>query len=305
MKKILCVNYSQSGQLDEILDNFLSPLEGCEIDRIKVEPNKDFPFPWKTNSFYDAMPETVLEEPIELEPFSFKEEHYDLIIFGYQPWFLSPSMPATALLKNREFKKRLNNTPVITVIGARNMWLNSQKSVVKHVQDAGGKIVGNIPLVDRAQNLLSAVSIVHWMMTGTKTRKWGIFPLPGVSQEDIEGCSRYGGLLNDRLKNNELSTYQDAVLANDGLRINTSILFIEERAKKIFYIWANIIKKKEAKGKNRAFWISFFRFYLNFALFGVAPIILTIYTVLIRPLTLNSLKRKKEHLSYLGIDRSK
>ena len=179
MKKILCVNYSQSGQLDEILDNFLSPLEGCEIDRIKVEPNKDFPFPWKTNSFYDAMPETVLEEPIELEPFSFKEEHYDLIIFGYQPWFLSPSMPATALLKNREFKKRLNNTPVITVIGARNMWLNSQKSVVKHVQDAGGKIVGNIPLY----TLPIVGNSALWSLSPVETSI--VYTLPKVGNSDL------------------------------------------------------------------------------------------------------------------------
>lgn len=302
MKKILCVNYSQSGQLDEILDNFLSPLNGFEIDRIKVMPKKGFPFPWKTNNFYDPMPETVLEEPIELEPISFKEEKYDLIILGYQPWFLSPSMPTAALLKNDEFKKRLNDTDVVTVIGARNMWLNAQKSVVKHVEDSGGRMVGNIALVDKAQNLLSAVSIVHWMMTGKKTRKWGIFPLPGVSQEDIEGCSHYGKLLGEAIKNDTLSTYQDTVLSNGGLRINTSILFIEGRAKKIFYIWAGIIKKKEAQGKKRAFWISFFRVYLNIALFGLAPIILTIYTLLVRPLTLKSIRRKKEHYSYLGIN---
>ena len=35
--KILAINYSQSGQLDDILTNFLEPIENCEIDRIKIQ----------------------------------------------------------------------------------------------------------------------------------------------------------------------------------------------------------------------------------------------------------------------------
>ena len=62
-------------------------------------------------------------------------DKYDLIIFGYQPWFLSPSLPATALLKNETFKKIMKNSPIVTVIGARNMWLNSQESVKQLIKD--------------------------------------------------------------------------------------------------------------------------------------------------------------------------
>lgn len=203
MKKILCINYSQSGQLDEILDNFTAPIDGVKLERIKVLPKNPFAFPWQTNNFYGGMPETVLEEAIEIEPIKFKEEKYDLIILGYQPWFLSPSMPTTALLKNHYFLQRVKNTPVITVIGARNMWLNAQSSVVSHIGAAGGKMVGNIALVDRAPNHLSAVSIAHWMMTGKKTRKWGIFPIPGISVKDIEGCSTFGTLVQNALVNDD------------------------------------------------------------------------------------------------------
>ena len=301
MKKILCINYSQSGQLDEILDNFVSPIEGIQLDRVKVEPKTPFPFPWNPDNFYGIMPETVMEDPIELAPIAFKEEAYDLIILGYQPWFLSPSIPTTSLLKHEEFKKRIANTPVVTVIGARNMWLNSQTSVVKHIEDAGGYMAGNIVHTDRAPNLLSAVSIAHWMMTAKKTRKWGIFPIPGVSQEDIEGSGKFGRMLNPYIESGTYDGFQKEAVESDGLRISTSILFIEGRAKKIFYLWANLIKKKEAKGKKRKFWVRFFRTYLNFALFGIAPIVLTIYTVLFRPLTQKSIARKKKHFSYLGM----
>ena len=98
MKDILCINYSQSGQLDAILDNFLGPLSDHNIERVSLAPVKPYSFPWSTKNFYDPMPETVLEEAVELEPISFAKEKYDLIILGYQPWFLSPSLPTSSLL---------------------------------------------------------------------------------------------------------------------------------------------------------------------------------------------------------------
>tara|TARA_B110000285_G_scaffold13470_1_gene13319 strand:- start:21 stop:929 length:909 start_codon:yes stop_codon:yes gene_type:complete len=299
--KILCINYSQSGQLDDIIGNFLTPLQNHTIDRVKIQPKESFAFPWATDNFYDIMPETVLEEAIPLEDIHFKEERYDLIILGYQPWFLSPSMPTAALLQLDSFKNRLKGTKVITIIGARNMWLNSQVSVVKQISEAGGEMIGNLALVDRAPNQLSAISIVHWMLTGKKTRKWGVFPLPGISDEDISNASHYGEILNKSIQHNSLETIQQEIVSQKGARININILFIEGKAKKIFNIWANIIKKKERNGKNRSFWVAFFRFYLNFALFIVAPILLVLYTILIRPFTLQKIKIKKNYFLFLGI----
>ncbi len=301
--KILAINYSQSGQLNDIVNNFISKIEGCEIDRINIAPEKSFAFPWPTDNFYDIMPETVLEEAIPLKPITFKEEKYDLIILGYQPWFLSPSMPTAALLQNKEFKQRINGAKIITVIGARNMWLNAQTSVVEQIVASGGDMVGNVALVDRAPNHLSAISIAHWMMTGKKTRKWGIFPLPGIADNDIENMKDLSIFLNRCVAANDFSTFQKTIVENKVTRINTNILFIEGKAKKIFNIWAGIIKKKEKSGGKRSFWISFFRYYLNFALFVVAPILLLIDIILIRPFTLGKIKRKKEYFLYLGMSR--
>ena len=301
--KILAINYSQSGQLNDIINNLLTPIENCSIDRISIRPKKSFSFPWPTDNFYDIMPETVLEEAIEIEEITFKEEKYDLIILGYQPWFLSPSMPTAALLQNDEFKERMVGTKVITVIGARNMWINSQISIVEQVNSSGGEMVGNIALIDRAPNHLSAISIVHWMTTGKKTRKWGIFPLPGISDDDISNMTKVGSILKEAILSQDFTHFQEKIVANNITRINTNILFIEGKAKKIFNIWAKIIKKKEKAGKNRSFWISFFRYYLNFALFFVAPILLLFDTILIRPFTYKTIQKKKAKLLYLGISK--
>ena len=299
MGKILAINYSQTGQLNQILDNFLEPLGAHEIDQVKVWPQKRYPFPWTSDVFFDAMPETVLEEKIELEPFEIPRKKYDLIILGYQPWFLSPSPPATALLQDPALTSVMQDTPVITVIGARNMWLNAQESVKKYIREAGGILVGNVPLIDRNPNLISAVTILYWMLTGKKDRFLNLFPFPGVSNEDIEETSIFGEIVNEDLEAGDFDHTQDKVLDTGRIGIQTNILFIELRAKKLFRIWAGIIKPK--KGRARALWVSIYKYYLLIALFIVAPIILTIYNILILPFTLRSVNKTKA--KFLRVER--
>jgi hypothetical protein len=292
---ILITYFSQSGQLKSILEEFARPFHGkAEIDWVEVRPKSPFPFPWSSKTFYEAMPETVLEQPIAIEELAFKQDQYDLIIIGYQPWFLSPSLPLTALFHQEEFRRRAVGTPIVTVIGARNMWLNAQESVKMNIQRVGGQLVGNVPLVDKHPNLLSAVSIVHWMMTGRKERKWGIFPLPGVSDEDILGAANSGQLLLEAIDHGKLMSYQQRIVSAGYISIPTTILFIEQRAKKLFRIWANQIKKKEQRGK-RQLWLKIFRIYLVVALYMVAPILLTFYSLLIRPFSGSSINRKKAY----------
>jgi len=300
MKKILTVHYSQSGQLTEIVQNFCSKLHDSEFDHVIVQPKDAFPFPWTTDVFFDCMPDCVLENPRPIVAPEFKYSEYDLIIFAYQPWFLSPSIPATSLLKHEKFQAILKNTPVVTLIGSRNMWLNSQESVKKLIKNAGGKLVGNIALEDKVSNLISVITILHWMLTGQKTKKWGIFPKPGVSDEDIQGVSKYGDILNKHFHANQLDSYQDAVIAHKGVNIKTSILFIEGKAKKIFNIWAALIEKKTANGSRRTFWVNAFKYYLLFVLFIVSPLLLTFYFILIFPFTQSSVKRKKRY--FMGVE---
>ncbi len=300
MKNILVVNYSQSGQLNEIIDQFLVPFQPETVERLEIFPAKPFVFPWTSDEFFDKMPECVQEEPIALQPLHFGAEKYDLIVMGYQPWFLSPSLPITSLLKATEFQSRLRDTPVVTVIGGRNMWLNSQESIKKLIADAGGRLVGNIPLMDRVSNLVSAVTILHWMLTGRKERKWGFFPKPGVSDEDIQSASRFGSIVKKAYDNREYAGLQKEIMATGLIEIPTDILFIEGRAKKLFRIWANLIKTKGTTPAKRKRLVGFFKYYLLVALFMVAPVLVTAYRLLIAPFAANAIKKKKEY--FCGVE---
>ena len=295
MKNILVINYSQTGQLDQIIDNFLLPFENQNIERVKIFPKKAFPFPWTNKEFFDAMPETVLEENTELEPYNLKSDDYDLILLGYQPWFLSPSIPTTALLLDDKFKSIIKDKDVITIIGARNMWLNSQESVKDHIKNAGGNLVANIPLIDRNNNHISAITILYWMLTGKKDRFLNVFPYPGISTEDIKGSSRFGEIVHNAIHQDSLSQLQSKILDLNLITIKTNILFIELRAKKLFMIWAKLIKNSGSNKKSRAIRVRFFKYYLLVALFFAAPIVYLFYYFLIMPFSKASINRKKAY----------
>ena len=238
------------------------------------------------------MPETVLEKPVPIKPIHFEREEYDLIIFGYQPWFLSPSLPASAILQDESFRKIMNGTTIVSVLGCRNMWINAQEAVKIQIASAGGRLIGNVPLIDKTSNLISVVTILHWMLTWQKTKKCLIFPKPGVSDEDIQNVSQFGTLLKEKLSAGQEEKFQEELISRGGVIIPVSILFIESRAKMLFRIWANLITKKTAKGGSRKFWVNFFKYYLIFALFIVSPIVLTIYHIFVRPFKGQHIKRE-------------
>lgn len=297
-KKILLIYYSQTGQLKDIVDHFIAPFveESMIVEIKRIEITDHFKFPWTSNRFFDAMPESVLGRPLPLGQINFKESSYDLIIFAYQPWFLSPSIPAISILNNPDFVKILKGTNVVTLIGSRNMWICAQEQVKNLLLEAGARLVGNIVLKDKHDNLSSAVSILHWMLNGKKEKLWGLFPIPGVSETDIMQSSVFGEVVKKRLKENNYLSLQNELVEKGAVELGSNIMFLEPRAKKIFTIWANAIMKK----KNRTLWLVLFKYYLFVALFIVSPFVVVFNVVFIQPFAIKSVKNKKKY--YLGIN---
>gem|GEM_PF-4069284 len=52
-KQILVLYYSQTGQLEQIVNNFCSPLisAGCEVELVEIIPIEEFKFPWNGARF--------------------------------------------------------------------------------------------------------------------------------------------------------------------------------------------------------------------------------------------------------------
>jgi hypothetical protein len=297
-KKVLAIYYSQSGQLATIVDRLTAPLAetGASVEHVRIEPVPDYPFPWTTDRFFSAMPDCVLGVTGKLMPFRLKESSYDLIILGYQAWFLYPSIPVNTLLHDPVFRQVLDNTPVVTITGARNMWLNTFVELKKLLHSAGARLVGNIALIDRHLNHISYVTIMHWLMGGKKDRYLNIFPYPGVSAADIQHTSAYGYALVPHLMKGEWSDLQEELVRQKAVNTRYSLLRLESIAIPTYEKWARFIVNR----KKRKAWLTVFRYYLLFSLFVAAPILLAIDAALIRPFSTKRVREKRDY--YLSLN---
>jgi hypothetical protein len=296
--KVLAIYYSQSGQLEEIIDNFTAPLvdSNISVEKIRIRPKTEYPFPWTSKSFFNAMPESVMGIPTELEEFQLKEKFYDLVIFGYQPWFLSPSIPANSVLVHPAVQSILKNTPVVTITGARNMWINAMERIKKSLQESGARRVGSIVLVDKHHNYISFVTILYWMFSGKRDRYLNIFPKPGVADADVAHTRVFGATVHKYLSQGKWEGMQEELVSQKALVVNYYLMFIESRAGKLFSLWARFITKR----KKRTAWLVVFKYYLLIALFIVAPIVLIINTIFFRPFLSVRIREKKQYYSDLN-----
>lgn len=294
-KKVLVIYYSQSGQLGDIVTSLTKPLTeaGHRVETVHIQPAKPYPFPWSGKSFFSVMPDCILGVPTELQPIQLKENAYDLVVVGYQAWFLSPSIPSNSFLKHPSVTAILKNTPVVTITGARNMWISAMERIKTTLKDAGAKLVGHIVLVDKHANFVSFVTILYWMFTAKKDRYLNIFPKPGVSDADIDNCKTFGGILEKYLNKGNWDGMQDELIRQKAVEVKYNLMYIESKARRIFRLWANFIIKR----KKRTGWLVAFKYYLILALFIAAPIILTVDAIFFKPFLSGRIKKQKQNYS--------
>lgn len=297
-KKVLAIYYSQTGQLGDIIDHFTAPLAeaGATIEKVLLRPAPGYPFPWTSERFFDVMPDCVLGVPGSLDPFTLKEERYDLVILGYQAWFLSPCIPVNTLLQDPAFAGRIKDTPVITITGARNMWINAYSRLCEILKEKEALHVGNIALVDRHLNLVSFVTILYWMFGGKKDRYLNIFPRPGVSEKDIEAMGDYGKQTLPFLQSAAWEGLQPALVTAGAVEVREHLLFIERNGGRIFGIWARMIVRR----KNRKPWLSAFKYYIIFALVLLGPLVYLFTKLLVKPIFSRKVNAAKNYYLYLN-----
>lgn len=289
MKNILVLYYSQSGQLGKVLSNLVKPLESdenCILTTCQICPEKPYQFPWNKEDFLQVFPESYLQIPkpnIEI-PEKIKNKKYDLVIFGYTVWYLSPSIPINSFLKSEDAKVLLNDTPVITVNASRNMWILAQEKVKKLLVSCNAKLVGNLAFVDRHWNHISVITIVHWMMSGKKTRYLGLFPKPGVSDKDINEADKFGCIIKKHLFSENYQYLQEELVANGAVRVKPFLIRTDKSGNHIFSKWSAFIYKVGLKSpKRRIRLLKFFKYYLQFAIWVFVPIVFIIFLLTYLP----------------------
>lgn len=252
IKNVLFVQYSQTGQLSNIVSAIKLPLSTSahiNVTTLTIEPEKPYPFPWDFFSFFDVFPESVYLDPPAIKDFPIDESvEFDLIIIAYQVWFLSPSLPITAFMKNEQGKRLIKNKPVITVIGCRNMWVMAQETMKTLIHDAGAKLIDNIALVDQGSSLASFVTTPRWLLTGRRDAFLG-FPPAGISEKDIQNASRFGEAIIEGLNVNKETSGQPLVSGLGAAKTDYGLIKSEKIGFRSFKIWGKLIRKTGKPGE--------------------------------------------------------
>ncbi|WP_019895146.1 hypothetical protein [Hydrogenovibrio halophilus] len=293
--KILIVGYSQTGQLAQILNQIEHPL--AESDRVKVtrvalESTRSFAFPWRFLDFFDVFPESVALDP---PPNRLIETQgpFDLVILGYQPWFLSPSLPTTAFLQSKQAQNWLKDTPVITVVGCRNMWGQAHLKMQSMLEALQARHIDNVVLTDQGHSLATFVTTPRWLLTG---KKQGVFGLPdaGISDQDIRCSQRFGHAIADWFARENRPPQSSILHGLQAVEANPGLLQSEKIGARSFAIWGKLIRKVGPPGSwQRKPVLVVYVLFLITMIVTVVPLTMLLKRLL-RPLLQKKLTRMKQ-----------
>ena len=161
---------------------------------------------------------------------------------------------------------------MVTLLGSRNMWVLAQEKVKHHLKKLEANLIGNVVLIDRNKNLVRIITIIRWMFYGKKNPFWGC-PRAGISQEDIDSSNRFGEVILNRVKTQNLSDMQQELNDKGAVEINPSLVILEKRATKLFGMYAGFLTKKGGfHDKERLGRVSLLSYLLPLGAFILSPI---------------------------------
>jgi hypothetical protein len=244
MRQVLIVHFSQTGQLDRLAQSVCAPLQqhgDIQLDFLQLQPAQPYPFPWPFLDFFRIFPETVLMRPQPLLPLAVDaSKRYDLVILAYQVWFLSPSQPMTAFLASPEAAQLLKGTPVVTLIGCRNMWLMAQEKVKARLTELGARLVDNIALTDACGTAASFLATPLWLFTG-RQKPYSWVPRAGIDEAEIVAASRFGQAMAQRLTADSLPIEQPMLTGLGAVRIDEKLIASEKVGNRSFQLWSRLL----------------------------------------------------------------
>ncbi len=308
VKRVLVIDYSQSGQLTRIAERILAPLRQDGNVEVRVETLRlcrPYPFPWTFFGFLDAFPESAHLVAPTLEPLTLRgDEDFDLVILPYQVWFLAPSPPVTAFLKHPLAQRLLGGKPVVTVIACRNMWMLAQEKMKQMLSECGARLVDNVVLTDPSPTLVTLVTTPYWLLTGRK--RLLALPAAGIDDNSIAQAERFGRALRDGLQHDEERGPGPMLHGLASCVVNPRLYVSERAGTRSFYLWGKLLRAAGGPGApGRKPLLLLYVVFLILLIISVVPLSLLIQTALRPFLTqrLTALKQRFEMPSGSGRER--
>jgi hypothetical protein len=243
--RVLVIHYSQTGQLTRVLRSMIQPLAAnpqVQVDWYEVAPQRPYPFPWGLMPFFDVFPESVYLDPPPVQTAGLDATaSYDLVVLGYQVWFLSPSLPITGFMRSDQARV-LRDKRVITVVACRNMWVSAHRAMLKLLSAAGARLTDNVVLTDHGPMWSTFITTPWWLLTGNKGPLLGLFPEAGVSAAEIRRAARFGRALNEAVPTLTSSGRGPFLEGLQAVTVNPVTLLAERIGNRSFRIWGRAVR---------------------------------------------------------------
>ncbi|KIA62172.1 hypothetical protein [Nocardia vulneris] len=182
--------YSQTGQAREAAEALLAPLHtaGMKLEWVQIRPATEYPFPWTLPQFAGIFPEAV--DPRGHIPVrTTAPVTADLVVIAFPVWYLAPAIPIRSLLITTA--DIVAGRDVIGLAVCRNVWCAAAVELAQLVTAAGGRYLGTISAIDTHSPLITAITTVHWLLTGRR-EAFGRFPRAGVTDAELTRLTGLG-----------------------------------------------------------------------------------------------------------------
>ena len=299
MSRILVIYYSQSGEVARATETFAAELEagGHELTFAPIAPVTSYPYPWRSvRRFFDAMPESVLGLPPEIQPPQFDPRaRFDLAIVAYPVWFLSPA-PALQGFFRTEHAAVLRDTDVLTVTVSRAMWHRASERMKGLLVTRGARHTDNVVVTHQGSALATLISTPRALLFGKRDRLLGIFPEAGTSSGDLERVRRLGAVVASRLSTSR-TPGRPLLVGEPAVTVTRWLIVPELLASYCFRAWAGALWRMGTMHPAlRAAGVYGFASFLVLLILVVLPVTLLV-TLLLRPVLAGWLNARAARLA--------
>ena len=156
-------------------------------------------------------------------------------------WFLAPSLPVTAFLGTAQARRLLADTPVVTVVACRNMWMMAHRHMQGLLARVGARHIDNVVLTDRAGTFTTLLTTPLWLLTGRK-RPIAWLPAAGVAETDIARSVRFGRALRDALHADRERDGAPLLAGLQAVEAHPRLLASERAGTRSFWLWGRLIR---------------------------------------------------------------
>ncbi|MGJ8667974.1 MAG: flavodoxin family protein [Oceanococcus sp.] len=300
------MEFSQSGQLLAVMDQILQPLQdaGHSVERLRVDLQAPFPFPWPFWQFMDSFAETAALTPPPLADWSVAGE-FDLVVIGYPVWFLSPPPAITAFLQSQKGKALLRGKPVISITACRNMWVQAHVDMSQLLEDAGARLLDHVALTDPSPAMYTFVTTPRWVLTGRKQAFW-FFPPAGLTPQQISATDRFGQAIQAAVSQADWLGDAPMLQGLQAVSVDPGLAASEKIAKRSFRIWGKLLRAMGPPGawQRRPVLVLYIVFLLTL-ICTVVPLSMLLRAIFFKlaPKTATTIQQKLEQPSGSGTHR--